>query len=227
VTVEAVIFDWGGTLTPWHSVDHDALWRDVCAAQYGVSAAAEVATAIVAVEAELWQAAQTSQRGATLAELFERAGVRPSAELLAAYVSAWEPHTFTDPDVPGLLAELRLRGVRVGVLSNTLWPRNWHERIFARDGVLGLIDGAIYSSELGRTKPHPDAFRAAMRAIGVTDPGACVFVGDRLYDDIEGAKGAGMRAVHVPHSALPYAGAARPDAVIQRLAEIVAIIDGW
>ncbi len=25
--VEAVIFDWGGTLTPWHTIDIRAVWR--------------------------------------------------------------------------------------------------------------------------------------------------------------------------------------------------------
>ena len=37
-----------------------------------------------------------------------------------------------------------------------------------------------------------------MAAIGVTDPAECVFVGDRPYDDIYGAKSLGMRAVLAP-----------------------------
>ena len=61
--------------------------------------------------------------------------------------------------------------------------------------VLDLIDGAVYTSEIPWTKPHPEAFRAAMKTIGVTDPAECVFVGDRPYDDVHGAKSAGMRAV--------------------------------
>jgi putative hydrolase of the HAD superfamily len=28
--MRAVIFDWGGTLTPWHTIDHAELWRIVC-----------------------------------------------------------------------------------------------------------------------------------------------------------------------------------------------------
>ncbi len=55
--------------------------------------------------------------------------------------------------------------IRVGVLSNTLWPREHHEAVFARDGVLGLLDGAVYSSEIHDTTPHPEAFRAAMQAV--------------------------------------------------------------
>ena len=34
MAVRAVIFDWGGTLTPWHGIDHDALWLAVCSRHY-------------------------------------------------------------------------------------------------------------------------------------------------------------------------------------------------
>ena len=34
VAISAVIFDWGGTLTPWHSVDQDVVWRQVCAPHF-------------------------------------------------------------------------------------------------------------------------------------------------------------------------------------------------
>ena len=102
-----------------------------------------------------------------------------------------------------------------------------HEQVFIRDGVLELIDGAVYSSEIEWTKPHPEAFRAAMRAIGVTDPAGCVFVGDRPYDDVHGAKSAGMRAVLVPNSDVPAFEAAEPDAVISRLSELLEHLDNW
>jgi putative hydrolase of the HAD superfamily len=227
VAVEAVIFDWGGTLSPWHTVDHEALWREVCAAHAPARSATGMAAAIVAAEAALWRAAERDHRGATLDDLFARAGVTPAESMIATYFAVWEPYTRTDPAAAGLLRGLRARGVKVGVLSNTLWPRARHEQIFARDGILDLIDGAVYSSELGTTKPHRAAFRAAMEAVGVTDPGACVFVGDRLYDDIYGAKGAGMRAVHVPHSAVPHFDGARPDAVVQQLAEVAALVEAW
>ncbi len=227
MAVETVIFDWGGTLTPWHTVDHEALWGLVCATHFGPASAAEMAAALVAAEAGLWRTAEREHRGATLEDLFARAGVTPAEALLATYFAAWEPHTYTDPDVPGLLRDLRAREIKVGVLSNTLWPRARHEQIFVRDGVLDLIEGAVYSSELGTTKPHRTAFRAAMDAVGAADPGTCVFVGDRLYDDIYGAQSAGMRAVHLPHSSVPRFEGVTPDAVVQQLAEITAVIDAW
>jgi putative hydrolase of the HAD superfamily len=108
-----------------------------------------------------------------------------------------------------------------------MWPRGWHEDVFRRDGVLDLIDGAVYSSEIDWTKPHPEAFRAAMAAIGASDPASCVFVGDRPYDDVHGAHSAGMRAVLVPNSDVPPFEAAVPDAVIDRLADLRQLIDTW
>jgi putative hydrolase of the HAD superfamily len=227
MTVQAVIFDWGGTLTPWHTVDHATLWRDVCALHFAGELVERNAEAIRAAERELWLAAERDHLSATLGHVFERAGVVPTTGFLDSYFEAWEPHTLTDPDAAQLFLRLRAGGIRVGVLSNTMWPRSMHEQVFSRDGVLGLIDGAVYSSEIDWTKPHPEAFRAAMAAVGVTDPAACVFVGDRPYDDVYGAKQAGMRAVLVPNSDVPACADAEPDAVITRLAELAPLIDAW
>jgi putative hydrolase of the HAD superfamily len=227
VAVRAVIFDWGGTLTPWHTIDHDNLWLGVLARHYPAADAPAMAAAVRAAEHELWLLAENAQQSSTLDSVFTRAGLMATAAFLASYYEAWDPHTLTDPDAAPLLRELRRRGIKIGVLSNTMWPREAHERIFVRDEVLDLIDGAVYSSEIPWVKPHPEAFRAAMRAVGVTDPAECVFVGDRPYDDVYGAKSAGMRAVLVPNSGVPAFSGVEPDAVISRLAELLDHIDRW
>jgi putative hydrolase of the HAD superfamily len=227
VAVRAVIFDWGGTLTPWHSVDHEELWLAVCARHYPAAEAAAAATAARGAERELWRLAESAQQSSTLDAVFARAGVTASTSFLASYYEAWDPHTFTDPDARPLLRELRRRGIKTGVLSNTMWPRTAHERIFVRDEIFDLIDGAVYSSEIPWVKPHPEAFRAAMRAVGVSDPAECVFVGDRPYDDVHGAKSVGMRAVLVPNSDVPAFDGTEPDAVIARLADLLGHVDRW
>ena len=73
----------------------------------------------------------------------------------------------------------------------------------------------------------PKAFLAAMAAVGVDDPAACVFVGDRPYDDVHGAKRVGMRAVLIPNSDVPPFESAAPDAVITRLSELPRHLDTW
>jgi putative hydrolase of the HAD superfamily len=227
MAVRAVIFDWGGTLTPWHGVDRGALWQQACAPHFPADRAAAVAAALLAAEDGCWARCESAHSSATLAHIFSAAGVTGAEELIETYFEQWAPHTYTDPDVAPLLRLLRERSIKVGVLSNTVWPRALHERVFHRDGVLELIDGAVYSSEIPYTKPHPEAFLAAMAAIGVTDPASCVFVGDRPFDDIYGAGRVGMRTVFIPHSGLPAFAGSVPDAVISRLAELPALLDRW
>jgi putative hydrolase of the HAD superfamily len=227
VTVQAVIFDWGGTLTPWHSINIEQLWLTICELHFPAAEAAMHAASLHAAEQELWRAAFSQHRSATMKQLFELADVVPTDALLASYTKAWEPHTFTDPQVAGLLGYLRERGTRIGVLSNTMWPRSWHEEVFRRDGVLHLIDAAVYSSEIDWTKPHPEAFGAAIAAVGASDPESCVFVGDRPYDDVHGAQAVGMRTVLIPNSDVPAFDTAVPDAVIGSLSELRPLVESW
>ena len=230
--LEAVIFDWGGTLTRWHDVDFHA--ESLALAQAVVGADHDVSVSqqrLHEAGATIWRRSRDHQRSATLADLFTEAGLSHAPELLAAYYEFWEPQTYTDPDVRPMWEELRRRGLKVGVLSNTIWPRAWHEGFFRRDGVDHLIDGDVYTSEIPWTKPSPDAFRAAMAAVGVTDPARCVYVGDRLFDDVWGAWNAGLRTIHIPLSRIPAEqvghSEGEPDAVAHRLSDIPAILDGW
>jgi putative hydrolase of the HAD superfamily len=238
VTVEAVIFDWGGTLTPWKTADGRSWWR-ICerlraAGLVGTEMVEKTAAALLAAEEELWRRARDEHLSGTLAEIFVAAGLADLGAddaILAAHDEEWEWATFLDPEAPDVLAALRDRGLRVGVLSNTAWPRSRHEAIFVRDGVDHLIDGAVYTCEIPWTKPHPGAFEAAMLAVGVSEPARCVFVGDRPFDDIFGARQVGMRAVLLPHSEIPDVQRGHtqgdPDAVIQRLSDLVPVVDGW
>jgi putative hydrolase of the HAD superfamily len=181
--------------------------------------------------ATVWGWSRDHQRSATLDDLFAEAGLDHDPELLTAYYEFWEPHTLTDAAVAPMLERLRAAGIKVGVLSNTIWPRAWHRGFFERDGVDHLIDGDVYTSEIPWTKPSPRAFRAAMDAVGATDPARCVYVGDRLYDDVWGAQAAGLRAIHVPHSVIPAEQKGHsegvPDAVVASIGDVADVIAGW
>jgi len=112
------------------------------------------------------------------------------------------------------------------MLSNTHWPRAFHERFLERDGLIDLIDARLYTSELPFQKPHTSAFLAAAEALGV-EPGRAVFVGDRPWDDISGARAAGMRTVLRPNPMAPDIDGIEPDARIERLAELVDLVHLW
>ncbi|HET8599291.1 MAG TPA: HAD family hydrolase [Segeticoccus sp.] len=233
--VEAVIFDWGGTLTPWHSIDLAEQWQ-VFARQVHAEEqqARSLAERILAAEGAAWRRGREDHSSARLGEILAEAGLdegdvhREAA--LTAYREFWEPHTFTDEQVRPLWEGLRARGVRVGVLSNTIWTGDYHRGIFARDGVADLIDGEVYSSEIAWTKPHAGAFRAAAAAVGVA-PDRAVYVGDRPFEDVHGSQAAGMRAIWVPHSDIPaeqqVAVEVTPDAVAHELLDILGIVDAW
>jgi putative hydrolase of the HAD superfamily len=230
MAIEAVLFDWGGTLTPWRTIDQVEEWRSLAsvAAPERVDDATQ---ALLDAATRVWTRSRDEHSSSTIEEICSLAGVAYDEGHWSGYRQFWEHATHTDPDVPDVFRALRADGIRIGILSNTLWPRAWHQEIFERDGLDHLIDGAVYTSEIAWTKPAPEAFLAAMEAVGVADPSVCVFVGDRLFDDIWGARNVGMRAVHVPHSDIPSAqvghSEGEPDAVVQRLAEIPAVISSW
>ena len=230
MAVEAVIFDWGGTLTPWLNFDGRGWWR-IAAKLVPPDEAERVGALLHAAEEEIWRRSRVEHLSGTLAEVFVAGGLTDHEAAYAAHDAEWEPATFTDPDALGLLEGLRKRSVRVGVLSNTAWTRARHQQIFVRDGIDHLIDGAVYTSEIPWTKPHPEAFRAAMAAVGATDPARCVYVGDRPFEDIHGARNAGMRAVLVPNSEIPagerVAVEVQPDGIAYRLLDVLDLVDGW
>jgi putative hydrolase of the HAD superfamily len=92
-------------------------------------------------------------------------------------------------DVLPVLEDLRRRGLKLGLVSNT--GRNLDE--FVRHHGLD-VDAAVSSGTHGKTKPHPTIFQAALERLGV-QPGEAVMVGDSIEDDVDGAKAVGMRGV--------------------------------
>jgi putative hydrolase of the HAD superfamily len=195
----------------------------------------ELTARLTAVEDEFRASVGTHQRSARLADLLAEASKQLGLDVTDAvleeaathHLDAWTPHIRHDPDAAPTLRALRERGLRVAMLSNTHWPRAFHERFLERDGLVGLIDARLYTSELEHQKPHPSAFAAALAAVGVDEPSRAVFVGDRPFDDIVGARRAGLRPVLRRNPLVDDHPDARPDAVIEALPELLALVDGW
>jgi putative hydrolase of the HAD superfamily len=113
------------------------------------------------------------------AELFHRFGT----------AAAWEVY----PEVPGVLAALARRGVRLGVVSN------WDHRLPGLLADLGIASGLgtiTYSEKVEVEKPDRRIFLHALAELGV-GPAAALHVGDGRLEDVEGAVAAGMRALHL------------------------------
>lgn len=98
-------------------------------------------------------------------------------------------------DALPVLAHLRVRGVKLGLVSNTSRDLDAFVRHFALD-----VDAWISSGVHGKVKPSPSIFQAALELLGVEAP-AAVMVGDSPLDDIEGARALGMRAYLIDREA--------------------------
>lgn len=96
-------------------------------------------------------------------------------------------------EVPGVLAELRSRGLTVAICSNWDWDI---DRAVAGAGLEGATDLVVTSAQAGARKPHPRIYRHTLERCGV-EPAEALFVGDTLYADVEGPLAYGMAAVHV------------------------------
>ena len=94
-------------------------------------------------------------------------------------------------------------------------------RQVASNGITELVDAVVFSSEVGRRKPAPEVYQAALAAIGAP-PERTLFVGDRVREDYEGPRALGMRAVVVT----AHADEIPPDGIpaIRSLAELPSLV---
>jgi putative hydrolase of the HAD superfamily len=101
----------------------------------------------------------------------------------------WEVY----PDSLPVLSALKDRGLIVGVISN------FDSRIYPLLSALGIfqcLDSVTISSRSGAAKPDARIFKDALSGHGLL-PGESLHVGDSIREDVEGASGAGLRAVHI------------------------------
>jgi FMN phosphatase YigB (HAD superfamily) len=188
--IDAVVFDWGGTLSVHVDIDLHEIWAP-CAAELSSGQAEELCELLFVAEQRAWARGYDDQASCRLADLLvataSELGIAPDDELLelamGRYFEQWNAHVVHEPDAAAVVAELSRAGLKTGLLSNTHWPREFHERLLERDGLSEHIDVRCYSSELTHTKPHPLAFTAVLDELGVEATRA-VFVGDRPFDDI-------------------------------------------
>jgi FMN phosphatase YigB (HAD superfamily) len=149
---------------------------------------------------------------------------------VVGHIVALDHSAFTNtitvtPQNLAVLAELKSTGLLLGLISNvTLLPDLMRADIEAL-GIGQHLDAALFSSEVGVRKPDARIFTAMLERLGVR-PEESLFVGDRVNDDIAGAKGVGMRAVLTHEFRREDASDdPRPDAVIERLPELPAVLE--
>jgi putative hydrolase of the HAD superfamily len=200
--LDAVLFDWGHTLM-------DFVWDDelveigVRAGLVAIDAPEEAAPAVTAryaAEARLtdWEVPEEVEYAPLVKQLLADAGVEIDDAQLERYLlaehRAWAPARRPASMSRALLDALRARGLKTGLVSNTMDPRWLLLRDLDDQRLSYRLDVVVFSSDVGVRKPRPEIFHLALDELGVK-PERALFVGDRLVADIRGARDVGMRTV--------------------------------
>ena len=112
-----------------------------------------------------------------------------AAELTLAW-SERKGHTVPIPGAQQMLAELKRRGYRLGIISNTMSSLDI-PRDLDTFGWNKYFEVVILSSVLKVRKPAPEPFLEAARVINL-EPARCAYLGNRISKDIVGCKRAGF-----------------------------------
>ena len=134
-------------------------------------------------------------------------------------------HRAIRPEMPFVLQSIQQMGLKMGIISNVnsrgQVPTNLKEY-----GIIHYFDPIVLSSEYGYRKPDPAIFHHAARLANVPTS-QCVYVGDRIVRDIDGARRAGFGlAIQIKHD-FDHGeddSGSRPDAVIRNMTELLEIL---
>jgi putative hydrolase of the HAD superfamily len=199
--VQAVVFDWFGTLAQWP--DGPASNYESIFLSHGQRIDPDVFDRYHARRDGIDHAEHSTSRVAylqwtrrRLTELAEHCGVpegRRSALVDDIIDLDSRGPMVTFPETLEVLGELRQRGVAVGVCSNWGWDL---DVALESTGVAPFVDVPVTSARAGCRKPHPAIYEIMVSALDVA-PSQTVFVGDSWEPDVLGPIRAGMASVHV------------------------------
>jgi len=129
------------------------------------------------------------------------------------------------PGAMETLEELRRRGVKLAIISNTIHGQI--ERALLRHySVYPKFRVLLFSSEVRYRKPRPEIFRMALYHMGVR-PEATLHVGDTPEADVLGALRVGMGAVHFDPEGKGYPDhLPKPHHTISHLTQVLELVVG-
>ncbi|HUI71097.1 MAG TPA: HAD family hydrolase [Spirochaetia bacterium] len=107
------------------------------------------------------------------------------------------------PGATEMLEDVRNRGIRTCVISNSSFAACTIERELDRQGLMRYFEFVISSADYGIRKPDALIFEAALLRMGVS-PQTAWFVGDNVGYDIIGARQAGLFPIaYNAHASVP------------------------
>lgn len=175
--IEAVLFDWDGTLAD---------------SEHITTAALEAAWSHVGAEGEPPVERFLAMAGQPAADILARLGLPPAAlEPYSRTARALVDRTRLFGGAMELLTELRRRGVRVGVITGK--DRDRIEPTMEFLGVGHLVEALVTPDDAPAPKPSAEGVWWLLRELDVL-PGRAVLVGDSAAD-MHAGRAAGVRTI--------------------------------
>lgn len=135
---------------------------------------------------------ETGPIALAIARVHERLGVESDLDELVSWrVELARRAVVPGDDVVAVLAQIRERGLRLGLVSNCTEDVAlvWGESLFH-----GLFDVEVFSATAGCMKPDRRIYELALAGLGV-EARESLFVGDGANDELDGARRVGMTPV--------------------------------
>jgi putative hydrolase of the HAD superfamily len=120
------------------------------------------------------------------------------------------------------LQAVRARGLRTQIVSNI--DDEQLEGLVTRLGLDGVVDAWTSSESAWSCKPDARIYQVALSTAGC-DASEVLFVGDTVEHDVVGPRAQGMRTALLVADARPGAPDGDADFVIERLADVVELVD--
>lgn len=118
----------------------------------------------------------------------------PAEELAMHYDKVFGDYDVIFPDAPKLLQVLRDKGYMVGIITNG--PSILQHHKLDTSGLRKYLDIVVVSGDIDIHKPAPEIFTYTADKLGLKTE-ECIYVGDHPINDIQGATGAGMKAIRM------------------------------
>jgi len=107
----------------------------------------------------------------------------------------WEATLQKLPYLDEVLKELKRRGYKLGIITNTVISREEHVRMaLRRIDIEKYFDVIVTSVDVGFNKPDERIFLTALKGVNVK-PEEAVMVGNRISADILGGNRIGMKTI--------------------------------
>lgn len=180
--IKAAIFDWGGVI----ALNPGGGWLNILADKLGISLE-ELLTH--------WRAAgysDLSKGMINVEEFWSRFEKSYGRDLPQDKDEIWSQGSALTP-IPEMLTfveELKQRGLKVAILSNTVPPMS---KLTRASNLYELFDPVVLSDEIGMVKPDNEIYEYTLSKLGV-EGSECIFIDD-LPRNLDAAQKQGMHTI--------------------------------